>query len=97
MSSLLDRLHSGRRWWAAELVFRPAGLGLLAGSWHFAQIAQRWVLAPSPHPAAPGEFGICTLVFALLAAGLALTLEGPGLFRHVPIPKQSVFSRSGEL
>ena len=97
MSSLLNRLRSGRRWWAAEVAFRSTGIGLLASCWHFAQLAHRWVLTPPPHQATLAEFGICAVVFALLSTGLALTLEGPGLLRLVPIPKQSVLSRSGAL
>lgn len=97
MSSLLDRLRSGRRWWAAELVLRFAGLGLLAGCWYFARVAYRSIVPPPAHPATLAEFAICAGLFGLLSAGLALTIEGPGLFRLVPIPKQRIFSRSGTL
>jgi hypothetical protein len=91
MSSVLERLRSGRRWWLAEVVVRLAGAGLLAAFWRCARIAQHWIATPTPHGATPGEFGICAVAFALLTTGLALGLEGPGLFRLVPIPKHSAF------
>lgn len=96
MLSLFDRLRSGRRWWPDELVLRFTGLGLLAGCRHFAQLAHRSLATP-PHQPTLAEFGMCTVLFALLSAGLALAIEGAGLFRLVPIPRPSIFSRSGPL
>ena len=96
MSSVFDRLRDGRRWWTAELVLRSAGLGLLAAFWHCSLTAYRWIGAPPPHRVTPAEFGICAVAFVLLTTGLALGIEGPSLFRLVPIPKHSAFIRSGD-
>lgn len=97
MSSLLDRLRSGRHWWLDELVLRLTGLALFTGCRHFAQLAHRSLVTSPPHQPTLAEFGICAVSFALLSSGLALTIEGAGLFRLVPIPAQSIFSRAGAL
>lgn len=94
MMSLSERLQSGRPGWAAELVLRAIGLGLLAGSWRLALLAHRWIVTPQLHPATLAEFALCALAFASLSAGMGLSLVGAGLFRLVPIPKQRVVSRA---
>lgn len=94
MSLILERLRSGNRWWAAELVTRTAGIILIATFWRTLQTAHRWVVMPPPHHATGPEFAICALGFILLTTGLAFSIEGPGLLRLVPIPKRSAFFRS---
>jgi hypothetical protein len=90
MSRYLDRLHRGERWWAAEFIIRTAGLVLLAGCYRIALVARALSAVRSPDQVTTGEFGACLAAFVLLTGGLALTLEGPGLFRHVPIPVRSL-------
>jgi hypothetical protein len=46
---------------------------------------------PRPHPATFLEFAMTAAAFALLTTGLAFLVEGPGLFRQVPIPRHSAF------
>ena len=91
MSSHFDRLHRGERWWAAEFVLRTAGIALLGGCYKLALLAHRMIAAAPPHEATLGEFAICAAVFLALTSGLALTMEGPGLFRHVPVPSRSAW------
>jgi hypothetical protein len=57
----------------------------------------RWIVAPPPHQVTLAQFGFCAVIFALLTVGLALSIEGPGLFRLVPIPQHSAFFRSGDI
>jgi hypothetical protein len=85
-SSHFDRLRRGERWWAAEVVLRAAGIGLLDGCYRLALLAHRTLAAPSPHDATLAEFAICAATFLALTAGLALTMEGPGLLRDLPVP-----------
>jgi hypothetical protein len=91
MSGNLDRLHKGERWWAAEAVFRACGLALLGICYRAALLAHTLINTQPPHQTTPGEFAICAVTFLSLTCGLALTFEGPGLLRHVPIPPHSAF------
>ena len=92
MRAILIRLRDGGRWWMAELVLRGAGLGLL----FLFTLSMRWccrlVDAPPQHQATPVEFIAAAMVFAFLAAGLALLFEGPGLFRPIPLPPRAMFA-----
>lgn len=94
MSEKFRGLRKGERWWAAECVLRAAGLVSLAACWRMALVAHAFIIAPPPHQPTLVEFLICAGVFLLLAAGLALTFEGPGLFRHYPVPARSAFLRT---
>lgn len=91
MSGNLDRLRKGERWWAAEVILRAGGLILLGGCYRAALLAQSLINRSPPHQATPGEFAVCAATFLLLTCGLALTFEGPGLFRHMPIPAHSAY------
>ena len=90
MSRHLDRLHRGERWWAAEIALRGSGLLLFDAAYRIALLIQRMLVAPR-HPVTAGEFALCAAVVALLTSGLALTFEGPGLFRFVAIPRKSAY------
>lgn len=86
MVSIIRRLETGERWWAAEIVLRLAGLALLgvcaaAGLWVF-----RLANLPPPHQGTPLEFAGAAIAVVALSPGLALALEGPRLFRPVPLP-----------
>lgn len=91
MSVNLDRLRQGERWWAAEAVLRGAGLLVLAACYHLGLVAQRLAVAPPLHRVTLPEFALSVAVFFLLTTGLALTVEGPGLFRQVAIPVRSAY------
>ena len=86
MSRYLDRLRRGERCWAAEIVLRTLGFLLLAGCGKMAFVAHQMTTTPPPHETTVDEFTVCAATFLLLTSGLACTLEGPGLFRQVPIP-----------
>ena len=86
MSRNLDRLRKGERWWTAEFVLRGLGMFLLAGCYLLGTIAHRLLSTLPPHQATLGEFAICLATAICLTSGLALTLFGPRLCEHVPIP-----------
>ncbi|MEO6717692.1 MAG: hypothetical protein ABIM50_10670 [Novosphingobium sp.] len=91
MTTRLDRLRKGERWWLAEAAFRVCGLILLYACYHAALLAYQLVFALPAHQATPGEFAICAATYLMLTSGLALTFAGPGLLRHVPIPPHSAY------
>ncbi len=91
MYRYLDRLRRGERWWAAELALRIAGLALLGGCYRLGLLSHRLSTAQPSHVATLGEFAICAATFVSLTCGLALTFEGPGLFRFVPVPTHSAY------
>lgn len=91
MSRNLERLRKGERWWGAEFAMRSFGILQLYGCYRLALAAHRLVTAPPPHQATVGEFGLCLGVALLLSGGLALTLFGPGLCKHVPVPPHSAW------
>lgn len=86
MTKVLAKLQRGERHWPTEIVFRTAGLAMFCGS----ALTWRWdchlVADPPHHEATPLEFIAAALVFLFLVGGIALTFEGPGLLRHVPLP-----------
>lgn len=89
MSGNLNRLREGERWPAAELGLRGLGLAVLYACWRVAGCARRLAVVPQGHQPPVSEYAVCLVAVVLLAAGIALTIEGPGLFRHVPIPGRS--------
>lgn len=91
MSGKLDRLRKGERWWAAEVMLRFTGLILLGICYRTALLAHTLINTQPPHQTTPSEFAICAVTFLALTCGIALTFEGPGLLRHVPIPPHSAF------
>ena len=91
MSHAFDRLRRGERWWTAELFMRAFGVLLLGGAHRIAVWAHRIINTPPAHHTTPGELALCGVVFLLLTGGLAFVIEGPGLFRHVPIPSRSLW------
>ncbi len=89
MTRNLDRLRKGERWWTAEFVLRLSGMVLLTAAYRLGGVAHRWVMTPPPHQATPGEFAVSLGIVVCLTCGLALTMFGPKLFEHVPIPKKN--------
>ena len=86
VKAIICRLASGRRWWAAEVILRTAGLGGLAGAWLVGACVHRRVTADPGRPEGAADFLLCLLVVILLSSGLALLIQGRGLFRRVPRP-----------
>ncbi|HZU64872.1 MAG TPA: hypothetical protein VFF98_14400 [Novosphingobium sp.] len=81
-----QRLRDGRPLWHEQLAFRLAGLG---GLWGFALFARWlfWLQQRAPAVAGrPCMLAGCLVAVAVLQAGLALALAGPGLLRQVPWP-----------
>ena len=92
MSRHLDHLRTGERWWTAEVVLRALGLGLLAGCCRMWLLAHAMVTSlPSQHQATLGEIAVCAAIVIALSSGISLSLYGPGLFEHVPIPRGSAW------
>lgn len=91
MGTLLERLQSGQRWWAAELGLRALAGALLAlalACFRHLELRVAGAAGAAPRPA---EFAAAALAFAGTVAGLALLIEGPGLFRLVPYPRRRLF------
>lgn len=91
MRALSERLQSGQRWWAAELGLRALAVTLLAiAVTCFRHLELRFAGAAGFKPGL-AEFGVAVIAFAATVAGLALLIEGPGLFRLVPYPRRRLF------
>jgi hypothetical protein len=90
MSSVLECLRRGQRCWPAELGLRALGIVLLVACGKVLLLVHRLVTTPPPHGATVVEFSLCAVAFVALTSGLAFTIEGPGLFRWVPIPHRSL-------
>jgi len=82
----MRRLESGERWWTAEIVLRSLGIGLLT----FCALAAHWLYVsahqPPPHQARALEYGAALVAFLSWSLGWALLVEGPGLFKLIPVP-----------
>ena len=86
MHAAFLRLRSDERWWAAEVAFRLVacillGLAVLCGG----QL-ERSVKALPAHEATYAEFALSGFTVFAGALGLACLIEGPRLFRLVPVP-----------
>ena len=92
MSSVLERLRQGQRYWPTEIGLRALGIGLLAACGKVLLLVQQMVATPPAHEATVAEFGLCAVAFVALTCGLGFTIEGRGLFRCVPIPPHSLIS-----
>jgi hypothetical protein len=84
---IFDRLGTGQRWWAAELVLRLAGVALLAGAglavwWLYASVNQ-----PPLHEARILELLAAAAGVLGASFGSTLAVCGPSLFERVPIPR----------
>ncbi len=86
MSAIPIRLREGQRWPAAELVLRAMGLVMLLASGRLVRIAGRLAFGPAEYHRPLSEYAVCLGAVLLLSAGIALMIEGPGLFHHVQIP-----------
>lgn len=91
MTQFLEQIREGQRNWAAEILLRAGGLTLLAASGATASATRHIITAAPEHSATITEFALSVLVFALLTSGLALSVQGPALFRLVPIPPRSAY------
>jgi len=86
MGKIRRRLESGERWWAAEIVFRLIGLGLLA----LCAAAALWLYRSAHHPP-PHAFSLAEVLAALVAIiawslGWCFLVEGPALFKLIDVP-----------
>jgi hypothetical protein len=86
MGQIMRRLESGERWWAAEIVLRSFGLSLLALCAATALWLCRSVHQPPAHSARALEYGAALVAFLSWSLGWAFLVEGPGLFKLIPVP-----------
>ena len=93
MSTMIEALRRRRGQWPTELALRLGGAGLLAAAGRLALMLHRWLAMSGRHPVSLSQFALGDAAFALCVAGLALVIEGPGLFRLVPVPRHSAFLR----
>lgn len=92
MAAMIERIRRGERCWSAEFILRSAGLAVLYLSAQITRGLCRLVNQPPPHPGSPLEFAIAAAAFVCLSFGLALSLEGAGLFRPVPLPPRALIA-----
>ena len=86
MHAILRRLETGERWWAAEAAFAAVAFLMLSlAAWAAREVVLLVHRAP-PHPGSPLEFVVALLAVLCGCLGLACLVEGPGLFRLVPVP-----------
>jgi hypothetical protein len=84
------RLARGERWWAAEAVFAAAAFVLLSlAAIAAAALCRVVAAAPLQQPGAVA-FALAAAGVVCAGAGLACLVEGPGLFRLVPLPARSL-------
>jgi hypothetical protein len=86
VGAFLRRLESGAGGWPAQAGLRLGGallLGLCAlAAWALVASMHR----PPAHNASPAEYGEAISSVLTWALGWALLIEGPGLFRLIPVP-----------
>lgn len=88
MSITYTRLKNVERLPIWELALRGMGIAALYVSWKVVLQAHRLIAAgASGHEGRC--YGLAAVAFLFLTLGLALTLFGPGLLRHVEIPWRS--------
>ncbi|WP_448662096.1 hypothetical protein ACG3SL_15655 [Sphingomonas sp. CJ20] len=80
------RLETGTHGWREEIAVRAAGAVLLSLCVAAAMWLHRAVTHPPGHAATLIEFAAAALATACLGLGGAFLVEGPGLFRLIPIP-----------
>jgi hypothetical protein len=85
----MRRMGTGERWWAAEIVVRAIGLLLLALCAGAAFWLYRSLHRPPPHPDGVLDFAAGALSVVCWWFGWAFALEGPALFKLVPLPARS--------
>ncbi|MBC2664801.1 hypothetical protein H7F51_04640 [Novosphingobium flavum] len=91
MRAAIRRLQEGKRWWAAEVVFRLLAAVFLRLSFLCFRDLGRSVELPLAHQASAAEFALSAGGVVLGWAALACLLAGPGLFRLVPYPRRRLF------
>ena len=87
LQRILDRLGTGERWWAAEVVLRAAGLALFG----LAALAALWLTrsmrVPAPHSATWRELLAAYAAVLSGCGGALLTFFGPWCFKRMPLPR----------
>jgi hypothetical protein len=86
MSKIMRRLESGERWWTAEIALRSFGLVLLGFCAFAAMWLYRSVHASPAHVIAAFHYLVAALVFLSWSLGWCFLVEGPGLFKLIPVP-----------
>lgn len=86
MQAFLRRLEQGAGGWPAQLSLRLGGALLLGLCALAVTMLAASMHRPPPHAAYPAEFGEAALSVLTWALGWALLIEGPGLFRLIPVP-----------
>lgn len=88
--AMVPRLRSGEAGRPVDGGLRACGLALLGGCTCAARCLHRQVGQLPLHPGSPLEAAMAALAVACLWAGLALLIEGTGLFRLMPIPPRAM-------
>jgi len=91
MLGFIHRFGAGNRPWVGECLLRLGGVGFLLASWWDLRWLARLQHALPPHETIPIEWAAAAAACAALSAGIALSIEGPGLFRQQPCPPRCPF------
>lgn len=90
MRLLWRQLEEGEGGWAAQLGLRLGGALLLGTCALLAWALFVSMHRPPEHNASPAEFGEALSSVVTWALGWALLIEGPGLFRLIPVPPRHI-------
>ncbi len=86
MNEIMHRLESGERWWPAEIALRSLGAALLALCLAAALWLYRSYQSPPAQGPRPSECMAAIAAFLGWSLGWAFLVEGPRLFKLVPLP-----------
>ena len=86
MGMIMSRLERGERWWAAEILLRAFGLALLGSCVLAALWLYHSVHLPPPHDTRALEYAAALGAFLSWSLGWCFLVEGPGLFKLIPVP-----------
>lgn len=90
VQTIVVRLRRGEAGRPVDGGLRACGLAFLGGCTCAARCLHRQVGQLPLHPGSPLEAAIAALAVACLWVGLALLIEGAGLFRLMPIPPRAM-------
>lgn len=88
MRAAFHRMLSGQRRWQIDTALRSFGVALVVLAATCIRLLVRLFAGPLARQPGLREFLIAALGFGLYVVGLALLIEGLGLFRQVPYPRR---------
>ncbi|MBO9623333.1 MAG: hypothetical protein J7500_11540 [Sphingomonas sp.] len=87
-----DRAAGARRSMGKEIAIRLCGVASLVLCAFAARTLHRLVHPPPPHQATLSELLLGAATFLTFVGGLALLIEGGGLFERIAVPQRNRFT-----